>query len=143
MLFVVALKTYYMLRRQFGIKTREWTTEESAMKIFDHKDVEAIDAEEGASKLKVRWLITKDIGAENFAMRLFEMAPSGYSPLHSHPWEHEVYVLQGEGIVAGNDGEKAFRPGMVVFIPASERHQFRNTGVETVKFLCMIPYRKT
>ena len=26
---------------------------------------------EGASKVKVRWLITKEMGAKNFAMRIF------------------------------------------------------------------------
>jgi len=113
------------------------------MRIFDYEAVEAVDAEEGASKLKVRWLITKDMGAENFAMRLFEMAPGGFSPLHSHPWEHEVFVLEGEGVVIGRDGEKAFKAGTVVFIAPGERHRFRNTGSETVRFLCMIPYQKT
>ncbi|TET26776.1 MAG: cupin, partial [Candidatus Bathyarchaeum sp.] len=38
------------------------------MKIFPYTDVEAKDAEGGSSKLKVRWLITKEMGAENFAM---------------------------------------------------------------------------
>ena len=69
------------------------------MKIFHYQDVEAKDAEEGALKLRVRWLITKEMGASNFAMRLFEMKPGGYSPFHSHPWEHEVFVLEGEGLV--------------------------------------------
>jgi len=113
------------------------------MKVFDCEEVEAVNAEEGASKVKVRWLITKDTGAENFAMRLFEVAPGGFSPLHSHPWEHEVYVLQGEGIVVGVDGEKAFKAGTVVFIPPGERHQLRNTGSGVLKFLCMIPYGKS
>jgi len=65
------------------------------MKIFQYQNVEAKDADEGTSKLRVRWLITKEIGAKNFAMRLFEMEPGGYSPLHSHPWEHEVFILEG------------------------------------------------
>ena len=65
------------------------------MKIFNYRDVEAEKAGEGASKLKVRWLITKDMGAENFAMKLFEMEPGGYSPDHQHPWEHEVFILKG------------------------------------------------
>ncbi|MDI6847301.1 MAG: cupin domain-containing protein [Candidatus Bathyarchaeia archaeon] len=110
------------------------------MKIFNYRDVEAKNAEEGASKLKVRWLITKDIGAENFAMRLFEMEPGGYSPLHSHLWEHEVFILEGEGIVVGEGEERKFRAGDVIFIPSNEQHQFKNTGMTTVKFLCLIPY---
>jgi quercetin dioxygenase-like cupin family protein len=113
------------------------------VRVFDHRDVESVVAEEGASNLRIRWLITKDTGADNFAMRLFEMAPGGFSPLHEHPWEHEVYILEGEGVAVGVDGEKAFREGTVVFVPAGERHQFRNTGQGAVRFLCMIPYKKT
>ncbi len=112
------------------------------MKIFHYRDVEAKDAEEGASKLRVRWLITKDIGAENFAMRLFEMEPEGYSPFHSHPWEHEVFILEGEGIVVGEREERKFRAGNVIFVPPNEKHQLRNTGETTVKFLCLIPYMR-
>jgi len=112
------------------------------MKVFDWREVEAVKAEEGASGLNVRWLITKDVGAENFAMRLFEMAPAGFSPLHSHPWEHEVYILQGEGVILMEEGERTFNVGTVIFIPPDEKHQFRNTGSETVRFLCLIPYKK-
>lgn len=111
------------------------------MKIFHYLDVEAKRAEEGARRLKVRWLITKEMGAENFSMRLFEMEPGGYSPLHSHPWEHEVFILEGEGTVLGGGEEHKFKAGDVIFIPPNEMHQFKNTGEKTVKFLCLIPNR--
>ncbi|MGQ9552198.1 MAG: cupin domain-containing protein [Candidatus Bathycorpusculaceae bacterium] len=110
------------------------------MKLFHYENVMAEDAEEGASKMKVRWLVTKAVGAENFAMRMFEMEAGGYSPLHSHPWEHEVFILEGEGIVVGEEGEKRFRAGDVVFVPPGEKHQFRNDGPKLVKFLCVVPY---
>lgn len=109
------------------------------MKIFQYKEIKAKDAEEGASKLKVRWLITKEMGAENFAMRLFEMEPKGYSPFHNHPWEHEVFILEGEGLVVGEKHETKFRAGDVIFIPPNEKHQFKNNGEKTVKFLCVVP----
>jgi quercetin dioxygenase-like cupin family protein len=112
------------------------------MKVFPYTDVEAKAADEGAVKLKVRWLINKDIGAPNFAMRLFEMQPGGNSPLHSHDWEHEVFILEGEGVVVGKEGEKKFKPEDVVFIPPNERHQFKNTGKKLVKFLCLVPYHE-
>jgi len=112
------------------------------MKIFHYQNVDAKDAGEGASKLRVRWLITKEMGAPNFAMRLFEMELGGYSPFHSHPWEHEVFILEGEGVVVGEGGEKEFRPGDVVFIRPDEKHQFRNNGEKPVKFLCLVPLRK-
>ncbi len=113
------------------------------MKVFNYRDVELEEVkEEGAEKIKVRWLITEKTGAENFAMRLFEVEPGGYSPLHEHPWEHEVYVLEGEGVVVGGDVEKRIGPGDVIFIPPNERHQLRNVGAGTLKFLCLIPIRK-
>lgn len=110
------------------------------MKMFHYQDVEAKDAGEGASKLSVRWLITKEIGAENFAMRLFEMEPGGYSPFHDHPWEHEIFILEGEGVAVGEGEERKFRAGDVIFIPQNEKHQLKNNGKKTVKFLCLIPY---
>jgi len=110
------------------------------MKIFNYKEVDLKKAEEGAENLHVRWLITKDIGAEHFAMRLFEMGIDGYSPKHKHPWEHEVFILQGTGVIYSQGQEKSFKSGDVIFIPANEEHQLRNTGKETVKFLCLIPY---
>jgi quercetin dioxygenase-like cupin family protein len=111
------------------------------MKIFHYQNVEAKDAEEGASKLKVRWLITKDMGAPNFAMRLFEMEPKGYSPLHTHPWEHEVFILEGDGVVVGEDKERRFKAGDAIFVAPNELHQFRNNGAKILRFLCMVPIR--
>ena len=110
------------------------------MRVFHYSEVEAEDVEEGSSGLRVRWLITKDIGAKNFAMRLFEMEPGGFSPLHSHPWEHEVFILEGEGTIFDGREERPFKEGDAIFIAPDETHQLRNTGNKTVKFICLIPY---
>ena len=98
------------------------------MKIFPYTDVEAKDAEGGSNKLSVRWLITEEIGAENFAMRLFEMEAGGNSPLHSHNWEHEVFILEGEGVVVDGEDEKKFKEGDAIFIPSNEKHQLKNNS---------------
>jgi quercetin dioxygenase-like cupin family protein len=110
------------------------------MKVVPYKDIEAKEADEGASKLKVRWLITKEMGAPNFAMRLFEMEPGGHSPFHNHPWEHEVFILEGEGIVVGGKEEKKFKAGDAVFVPPKEQHQLKNNGKKKLKFLCLVPH---
>ena len=109
-------------------------------KVFDYSTVELEDvAVEGASKTKVRWLITKEMGAKNFAMRVFEIEPNGFTPLHKHPWEHEVFALEGEGEVF--DGAKAtpFEAGFAVFVPPGEMHQFRNSGKILLRIICLIP----
>jgi len=112
-------------------------------KVFHYKTVEAKAVEDGASKVKIRWLISKDIGAENFAMRLFEIGVGGYTPLHTHHWEHEVFILDGEGLIF--DGEKAvpFTKGDAVFVPPDERHQFKNSTKKPLKILCLIPCLKS
>jgi quercetin dioxygenase-like cupin family protein len=112
------------------------------MKIFPYYSVESKKADCCPSKVKMRKLITKHIGANNFAMRLFEIDPEGNTPLHTHPWEHEVFIVEGEGAIF--DGEKLspFKTNDVVFIPPDERHQFKNTGKTLLKFLCLIPYVK-
>jgi quercetin dioxygenase-like cupin family protein len=112
------------------------------MKIFPYNTVKTEDAGEGTSKVTIRWLITKKTGAENFAMRLFEMEPSGYSPLHAHSWEHEVFILEGEGTVFDGEKATAVKAGDVVFVPSDEQHQFRNNGKKTLRFLCLIPCAK-
>ena len=97
---------------------------------------------EGSLHVKVRWLITKEIGADTFAMRIFELEPEGHSPLHKHAWEHEVFILEGTGNLF--DGEKTtpFKAGDVIFVPPNEIHQFVNSGKELLRFLCLIPYAK-
>jgi len=113
------------------------------MKHISYEDVKAEEVkEEGAKATKIRWLITDKDGAENFAMRLFEVEPDGYMPWHQHPWEHEVFILEGEGAVKGKEGETGFKAGDVLFVPPMEWHQFRNTSNSVLKFLCLIPYKK-
>jgi len=97
---------------------------------------------EGASKTKVRWLITKEIGAVNFAMRVFEVEPNGYTPLHTHPWEHEIYILEGEGQLFDGEKTSSFKAQDVIFVPSNERHQFKNSSQATLKFICLVPYVK-
>ena len=94
---------------------------------------------EGAEGVTIQWLIQASDGAPTFAMRRFEIAPGGHTPLHSHDWEHEVYILSGEGVVLGADGEQRFAPGDVIFMPPAERHTFRNDGAEPVCMLCLVP----
>ncbi len=94
---------------------------------------------EGADGCHVRWLVDESQGAPNFAMRQFEVAPGGYTPKHSHPYEHEVFVLEGSGVVLEGDDEHPLKAGDFVFVTPNEVHQFRNTGSSPLKFLCMVP----
>ncbi|MCS7191739.1 MAG: cupin domain-containing protein [Armatimonadetes bacterium] len=87
----------------------------------------------------VRWLIGENDGAPNFYMRLFELQPASQTPWHHHPWEHEVFVLEGEGFVKSEQGEQKLVSGTVVFVRPNEWHQFRAHPEKPLKFLCLIP----
>lgn len=97
----------------------------------------------GASGCTVRRLVGPEEGAPNFAMRRFELAPGGFTPKHRHPYEHEVFVLEGEGVVLEGDVEHRLCPGEVVYVAPNELHQFRNTGAAPLAFLCMVPREAT
>lgn len=79
----------------------------------------------------------------NLCLRQFEVAPGGFTPRHSHPYEHEVFVLEGEGEVFEGAQPHRLRAGDVVFVKPDEVHQFRNTGNLPLKFLCLIPNTAT
>lgn len=106
------------------------------MRIISYGEVEAKEVE-GSSKLKIRWLNTE--GSRNFAVRHIEIEPDGYSPYHSHPWEHEIFVLEGNAVAVGEKGVESISVGDLISIPGEEIHQIKNTGKTTLKVLCMIP----
>jgi quercetin dioxygenase-like cupin family protein len=109
------------------------------MIVRNYSDVPAAPVEGGATKTTIRELITVREGAPNFAMRLFELQPGGHTPLHSHAWEHEVFIVEGAGAVNGDQAPRPFRAGDSVFIPGDEKHQFANGGPGLLRFICVIP----
>jgi quercetin dioxygenase-like cupin family protein len=97
---------------------------------------------DGADKVTIRWLISGREKAPNFAMRMFELQPGGHTPLHGHPSEHEVFIVEGEGLLVHEGSEHPFKPGYVIYVPPGDAHQFRNTGEGLLRFLCLIPNEK-
>lgn len=97
----------------------------------------------GAENCKVRQLVGKNDNAPNFAMREFEVAPGGFTPHHSHPYEHEIYILSGEGLALEGNDEHAIKAGDCIYVAPDDVHQFKNTGSQPLKFLCLIPNSAT
>jgi quercetin dioxygenase-like cupin family protein len=109
------------------------------MKCVHYSEVPAENPAGDTKGVTVRWLISEEDGAPHFYMRLFEIAPGGYSPLHRHEWEHEIYVLSGNGEAVGEEERYELRPGTVLYILPRETHQLRNTGDRLLRFLCLVP----
>ncbi len=94
---------------------------------------------EGATRTMMRMLIGPGDEAHNFHMRHFEIAPGGHTPHHSHDFEHELLVLSGSGVANSEQGERPIKAGDVIFVLPNEKHQFVNTGRESLTFICLIP----
>ncbi|MFX0003384.1 MAG: cupin domain-containing protein [Candidatus Hodarchaeota archaeon] len=91
----------------------------------------------------IRWLIDENLGAKNFAMRRIEVKPDQRIPLHNHPEEHEIYILEGNGKFYNDKGEiELVKQGDFVFILPNEKHGIDNVGKDNLIFLCLIPYLK-
>jgi quercetin dioxygenase-like cupin family protein len=110
------------------------------MKVLEYNEVTATHFDHGEAKgVAARVVIGKADGAPNFCMRVFVIAPGGHTPKHSHAWEHEMFVHAGTGEIFGNDKWNPVAPGKVLFIPANEVHQIRNSGNEPLIIVCLIP----
>jgi quercetin dioxygenase-like cupin family protein len=94
---------------------------------------------DGAENVQIQWLIGPDSAAPHFYLRLFTVAPGGYSPFHTHEMEHEIYVVAGTGRINHEKGFTPVQPGAFALVSPNEKHQFENTGQEPFQFLCIIP----
>lgn len=117
------------------------------------RDAQQVDAQvmtmAGAQGVTMRLMVGRSDGAPNFAMRLFEVAPGGCTPFHSHNYEHAVWIVSGRGCLMRASGDAAqagdaeqgpaFGAGSAVFIAPNEHHQFRNLGSDPLRFVCMVP----
>ncbi|MEA3253410.1 MAG: cupin domain-containing protein [Chloroflexota bacterium] len=108
------------------------------MFVRNYKDVTPTSFGDGIEK---RIVIGPQDGAPNFVMRVFDLAAGKTSPNHSHDWEHEGFVLAGEGALLGEEGEIPMKPGDAFFVPPNQKHCMTNRGKETFRFVCVVPLR--
>lgn len=98
---------------------------------------------EFGSNANIRWLIKEEDGVKAFAMRYFEIRPGGRIVPHKHPWEHEIFVVKGEGKLRIGSEWYVVKKGTFIFIPPNVVHEYVNEGNENFEFLCMIPLKPT
>jgi len=95
--------------------------------------------EDGIKDAVKHILIGDAQGAPHFIMRYFQLAPGGHSKLERHPQEHEVIVLNGEGVIQIGEKKHNVAAFDAVFIDGNELHQFSNPHDRPFGFVCVIP----
>jgi quercetin dioxygenase-like cupin family protein len=106
------------------------------------KTLEDVQPEQMSQGVQVRQVISRQDGAHNFYMRVFDVdADAKGPPLHKHPYEHEMYIISGRGVLVGENGTTTFNTGDVIFISPDEEHQLIQEG--SLRFICLIPADKS
>lgn len=95
-------------------------------------------AMEGVRGAKVQVLLGEQDGAPGFTMRLFSLEAGGHTPHHSHPYEHEVIIREGSGVLCLGGDEHPLDVGAVALVEPNEEHQFR-AGPKGMTFFCLVP----
>ncbi len=112
------------------------------MKINHYTEIEETQVHDAhVSGVSRRVLISVNDNAPNFTMRLFHVEPGGYTYHHSHDFEHEIFVIEGEGEVMTNEGSTPFKGGYAILVEPNEVHQLKNTGKTRMSFVCLVPNR--
>ncbi len=88
------------------------------------------------------WLIGKQEGAANFAVRFYRIGAGGFSRKEHHDHDHGVIIIHGEGLLLLGEEKKPFNQGDVLYIPPGIEHQLINTGSGDLGFFCIIPAKR-
>ncbi len=113
------------------------------MKVAHYTDIPAKVFGSEAPNTSIRVLINdENDNAPVYNLRMIEIGVEGNTPDHSHPYEHENFVVEGNGAVMIDGTWYELKQGDVVLVPANIRHQYKNTGNSVFKFLCGIPNSK-
>ncbi len=94
---------------------------------------------DGASGVAMQMMVGREDAAPNFAMRHFVVASGGHTPLHQHPWEHEVFVVEGRLRAKCGDESRTISAGDAALVPPDTLHQFVNESESVARILCLVP----
>ncbi len=109
--------------------------------MFARHYTEVPERETGFKGVTIRWLVSPKLGAKNYAMRHFTMKKGAEIPIHNHDWEHEIFILRGEGTITNGRENVHVKAGDFLYVPPNEPHGYKATG-ETLEFLCIIPAKR-
>jgi putative nucleotidyltransferase with HDIG domain len=92
---------------------------------------------------KVREIVEKEAHPDDWKSHILPVVRHSRllaEKLGSDPMLAELAALLHDiGRIRHGGQDHDFKPGDVVFMPAGEEHQFRNTGDEPLSFLCLVP----
>ena len=115
---------------------------EVALPVIKHKEVEETKvAMDGVLRVTKKIPIGPKEGWADHTLRVFKIAPGGYTPKHQHDWEHINHVVFGKGKLMIGGVEYEIDEKDYAFVPPNTEHQFRNPYDKDFEFICIVPNR--
>ena len=106
------------------------------MKVCNYLDIKPTEITPGAFR---RDVIGADDGALSSRMSVYEVEPGSSTLSHSHPWEHEAFILSGRGVMLSGEKETQIAKDSVIFIAPDEHHSFVNNSNEPLRYVVVTP----
>ena len=80
-------------------------------------------------------------GAPVYSYRVFTIDPGGNTPYHRHGYEHMNFIIEGEGFLLNEAGErKKLIAGDFALVLPDEKHQYINARQDkTFVMICGVP----
>jgi len=94
------------------------------MKVVKAKNVKVEKSSGGIfiGTVEIASLVDSATGSKEFKAAIVTFPPGTKNRFHTHDGEQILYILNGKGIVATKDEERAVTVGDTVLIPAGELH---------------------
>ena len=109
------------------------------MPILNENDSPQVELSPGFER---RELVSGELGAESLTVAHATLRPDGGAPLHTHPTEEAMVILEGEAVAWLGDDEVVVRRGQTVLAPAGVKHGFVNRSGKPVRIMAIFPTGK-
>lgn len=112
------------------------------MKVISLNDVKKEEVKmEGACGASKQVPLSADDGAPVYSYRVFTLEGGGNTPYHQHNYEHMNYVIEGEGYLVNEGGDKQYlKKGDFALVLPNEKHQYQNASEDNnFIMICGVP----
>ena len=89
---------------------------------FDEIRIEAVSGGIFTGEVGIQRIVNEGMGSRDLRISLVSFPPGIRNTWHTHDSDQCLWILDGRGVVASEEGEVTAEPGMAFFIPAGESH---------------------
>jgi 4-carboxymuconolactone decarboxylase len=116
------------------------------MKVVNPAEIKMLEVKDSPlfiGKVSSRFFFRPDKDNTDIGIGEVAFAPGARNVFHTHSAGQILYITAGRGIVATEKEEVTVTPGMVVYIPAGEKHWHGAAPDSSFSHLSILPPNKT